>query len=178
MSSIRSMARRKKRENEKLQKAINHAVRRFPAADAENLAARINVRVNQLEEWANKNIDAIWDDASVQMNEILHQAEDYICAVHIIASLRALEIAFGDLKTISKRMNKFVESFNDAIQYTDKLGTKEALRTISDKYDLDPIEFDDFDINQLWEHESRVAKAKETMREKIKNEQEGKEASA
>lgn len=86
MSSIRSMARRKKRENEKLQKAINHAVRRFPAADAENLAAKINVRVNQLEEWANKNIDAIWDDASVQMNEILHQAEDYICAVHIIAS--------------------------------------------------------------------------------------------
>ena len=80
---------------------------------------------------------------------MLYDAEDYVAAANIIITLVAMKRAFGDLKTLPRRVDKFLEEYNTASEYVEEKGVVEAYKELSDEFNFIFSFNDDFDIYSL-----------------------------
>lgn len=94
-------------------------------------------------------IDEVSKNAAKVMLEMLYDAEDYVAAANIIITLVAMKRAFGDLKTLPRRVDKFLEEYNTASEYVEEKGVVEAYKELSDEFNFIFSFNDDFDIHSL-----------------------------
>ena len=94
-------------------------------------------------------IDEVSKNAAKVMLEMLYDAEDYVAAANIIITLVAMKRAFGDLKTLPRRVDKFLEEYNTASEYVEEKGVVEAYKELSDEFNFIFSFNDDFDIYSL-----------------------------
>ena len=94
-------------------------------------------------------IDEVSKNAAKVMLEMLYEAEDYVAAANIIITLVAMKRAFGDLKTLPRRVDKFLEEYNTASEYVEEKGVVEAYKELSDEFNFIFSFNDDFDIHSL-----------------------------
>ena len=94
-------------------------------------------------------IDEVSKNAAKVMLEMLYDAEDYVAAANIIITLVAMKRTFGDLKTLPRRVDKFLEEYNTASEYVEEKGVVEAYKELSDEFNFIFSFNDDFDIYSL-----------------------------
>ena len=89
--------------------------------------------------------------------ELLYNSEIYICAANIIIMLYAMKMTVGSLKTVQKSMNRIVGNYNRASDYVDKIGIRAAYEELARDFGVQ-LEFDDCDMNWLWDEGESVQK--------------------
>lgn len=88
----------------------------------------------------------IAQEASEIAADIMYDCENYIAFANIIILLFAVKKAVGNLKTVQKSFQKIIDSYNEASDYVDKKGIKEAYAELKSDFGID-MDFEDFDIN-------------------------------
>ena len=113
-------------------------------------------RVDTLIEWLEARSQELAQDMGEQMAEMMYEGEGYIASVNILITLYAMKLTFGDLKTLKKRMGQFLENLGPALDHIYKDGPKTVYEGLTSEYGLDGLEFEDFDIERLFEHGERA----------------------
>lgn len=141
MSVSRTMKRKAARDKEKAGKVAQW--------QAEKLAEVTGAKIDTLRQWLEARSDEMQDEMAGNMARLLWEAEDYMATANMIIMLHAVLEVFGDLKTIDRRMGQLVEAINPSIEHVDKTGIREAYEELA-KHGVN-LEFDDFDMNQLFD---------------------------
>lgn len=162
MSNRRAEMRRQNRANEKVTKLINRPSGNviIPAdavktMNAIQVSQATGVKIQLIKAWCDENVHAIWKDCIEQTNDILYRAECYMAQANVIMMLYAVALTFGDLKTVQKGMNRLVKNLFPAQQYVDKVGIKTAFEELQAEYGVYDLEYEDFDINELWDYKEK-----------------------
>lgn len=93
-------------------------------------------------------------DAAAQL---LYDSEIYICAANMIIMLYAMKMTVGNLKTVQRKMNDIVGNYNAASNYVDRIGIRKAYEELNRDFGV-KLEFDDVDLDWIWEKDSDIAK--------------------
>ena len=97
--------------------------------------------------------------------EIMYSCENYICFANIIIMLLAVKMTVGNLKTVQRSYQKIIENFNNASEYMDKIGIRNAYEELKRDYGID-MEFEDFDINLPFDDEEHYNRLHFRLQEK------------
>lgn len=91
-------------------------------------------------------------DTAEQCSEIaskmLYESEVYMSVANILTMLYAMDMVVGNLKTVQKSYQRILDHFNDASEYIDQIGIREAFNEFQDKYGVQ-LNFDDADLNWI-----------------------------
>ena len=161
----RAEAHRRERDKAKIVQKAAFFAQKFPGASPTQIADLIGLRVDEMYDWGDRISDKSWDDTMDYARKTLNRAESFCSVVNLVGTLYAVESTFGDLKTIKRRMTEFVENFCLAQDHITEVGVRAALEAITKKYDLQEIEFEDFDPKELYDFEEEMNKSKQEIRE-------------
>ena len=142
MGASRTMKRKAARDKEKANKPQQWS--------AEKVAEVTKARIETLTQWLEARSDEMQEEMSGNMARLLWEAEDYMASANMVVMLYAVSQVFGDLKTINRRMSQLVEAINPAIDHVDDVGIKAAYEALERDMGIS-LEFDDFDINSLFD---------------------------
>ena len=98
-------------------------------------------------------------EAAKLNQEMLYDAEDYMAIANIIIFLYSVKKTFGNLKTVQKGMQKLLDNYNEAAEYVDEIGIREAYEKLHDEYGVE-LMFNDFDVSTFFDNEKQYERLK------------------
>ncbi len=158
MSKKRAEMRRKSKAESKLAKQISAIPYDTGRMDAFQISQTTGVKIQTIKAWCDDRVEEIWKDCIEQANDILYRAENYMALANVLMMLKAVSMTFGDLKTVQKGMNRLIKNLNPAMQEIDRIGVKAAYDQLMREYGIGELEFEDFDINELWDSRQKEVK--------------------
>lgn len=98
-------------------------------------------------------------EAAKLNQEMLYDAEDYMAIANIIIFLYSVKKTFGNLKTVQKGLQKLLDNYNEAAEYVDEIGIKQAYEELHNENGIS-LMFNDFDINTFFDNEKQYERLK------------------
>lgn len=98
-------------------------------------------------------------EAAKLNQEMLYDAEDYMAIANIVIFLYSVKKTFGNLKTVQKGMQKLLDNYNEAAEYVDEIGIREAYEQLHDEYGVE-LMFNDFDLSTFFDNEKQYERLK------------------
>lgn len=147
--STRSERRRiAKQESKGLKRITRHVASENPGIPIDDVRIRIEMIHAKLDEMYREDAKRLRDFTADELTRQLYKAECYMQFGMILISLQAIRMAFGDLKTLPKRVQAFMDSLTPALEYIDSKGIRESYEEPTELFGLD-IELEEFDINTI-----------------------------
>ena len=150
----RAERRRQQKEKAKVAERYQKVAPWMPADQVRNKVDFAYDRVSAMYE---KDMKSMQDALSQICADELLKAEQYMMVGLVMISLKSLELTFGNLKTVQKGMDKFLQNFGKATDYVDSTGIMATYRDLQDKYGLGDLGFEDFEypmdgIERIWQN--------------------------
>lgn len=152
--SKRAELRRRARDKEK---AVNRIVNPFRNSGIDMVDARMRAGnwFDALDEMYRTDAQRLVDYTGEEMVRELAKAENYMQFGMLMICIQAIKMTFGNLKTVHNGVGKFLNNLTPALEYIDSKGIKESYEELCNLYGFE-LEFEDYDINQIWEHGDKV----------------------
>lgn len=159
--SIRSEMRRQQRDKAKAAKRMAKALPWMPKEQVEH---KVDFTYDRLQNMYREDVKRIQEVLSDVCVEEYMKAEQYMMVGLTMISLKSLEMTFGNLKTVQKGMDKFIQNFTPAMEYVDRTGIMETYREMQERYGMNDLGFEDYewDINNLddiWKNKEQKVSA-------------------
>ena len=143
-----SIARAERRRRERsVEKVAQKITKDFPWLDRKAVSIKVNMletRYQSMLEEDAAHLQEVTIDHSVRE---LYKAENYMSVGMLLISLQAIRMAFGDLKTLPARIDKFMQNLTPAMEYVDNKGIRETLAEMQGLYGLGDLELEDEDFS-------------------------------
>ena len=93
-------------------------------------------KYTNLEEYINAMEKEICDQCSEISSQMLYESEEHMGTANIVIMLYAVLFAFENLKTVQKNLGRVIGTYNDAVEYVDALGIKEAYDRLHERHGI------------------------------------------
>ena len=147
----RAERRRKKKKKAKMTDKLAKAL---PGMDRGSIGMRVDYTYDRVRELNDKVILQIQDRLLEVCSQELLKVEQYMMVGDVLIALKALEMTFGELKTVQRGMNKFLQNFTPAMEYIDDHGIAESYREMQERFNLGDLYFDETSgvdaISDVW----------------------------
>lgn len=111
------------------------------------------VKIQTLTTWANDYADRICAKAEEEYGKALYETENGMAFTNVLMSIISLQLTFGHLKTVQKGYDKFIQNLMVAQERIQEKGIWETYKSLVLELGINELEFEDFDINDLWERQ-------------------------
>ena len=116
----------------------------------------VNPRTGKRYKTIDEYLEAMEAETAQQCSDIcaqmLCETEDYIAMANILIFLYAIKATVGNLKTVQKSYQKILEAYNEASEYVDRIGLKQAYEDFKAEYGIN-FEFYESDIGMIFDSE-------------------------
>ena len=109
----------------------------------DQIAKATGTRVESLMIWKEDRENEMSEAYQKEAQEKLWKAEDYIAVANILISLYAIKFTWG----FTKANKRFLDNFNAAREYVNRVGVEKAYEQARREMDID-LEFDSIDMNK------------------------------
>lgn len=130
------------RSREKMRRRAAEAAAMTPG----QVTTSTGVKAQVLVEWLNAKTKTICETVADDYNDIIARAEVGLAVANYVIMIHAVHGAFGDLKTINKRMQGLAKATSDAVAHVTKVGVEEAMEEAKQwGFDMGSVTFEGID---------------------------------
>lgn len=144
----------KRAENRRQQKAAEKSLKSKVAAPLnvanytiDQIAASTGTKIEYLTIWKNAREEEMRKAATLQAQEKLWKAEDYIAVANILITIYALKMSRKDREHTKDLIHRMLDNLNAARDYVDRVGVQEAYDQAHKDLGIE-LEFDSMDLNK------------------------------
>lgn len=147
----------RRRQAKSKEKAVDKIVSPFRNTGIDMVSARIKAGnwYDVLDQMYRDDTQRLVDYTSDEMVSELAKAENYMMFGMLLICIQSIRLTFGNLKTVQNGMNKFLSNLTPALEYIDRRGLRESYDELRNLYGFD-LEFEEYDINEIWEKTNKV----------------------
>lgn len=144
----------KRAENRRQQKAAEKASKSKVTAPLnvanytiDQIAASTGTKIEYLTIWKNAREEEMRKAATLQAQEKLWKAEDYIAVANILITVYALKMSRKDRERTKDLIHRMLDNLNAARDYVDRVGVQEAYDQAHKDLEIE-LKFDSMDLNK------------------------------
>lgn len=147
----------RRRQAKSKEKAVDKIVSPFRNTGIDMVSARIKAGnwYDVLDQMYRDDTQRLVDYTSDEMVSELAKAENYMMFGMLLICIQSIRLTFGNLKTVQNGINKFLSNLTPALEYIDRRGLRESYDELGNLYGFD-LEFEEYDINEIWEKTNKV----------------------
>ena len=105
-----------------------------------------------LEEYITAMEKEICDQCSEISSKMLYESEEHMGTANIVIMLYAVLFAFENLKTVQKNLGRVISKYNDAVEFVDAIGIKEAYDRLHERHGIN-LDVEDYDLGAIFDSE-------------------------
>lgn len=113
----------------------------------EQIASTTGAKIEYLTIWKNAREEEMRKAATLQAQEKLWKAEDYIAVANILITIYALKMSRKDREHTKDLIHRMLDNLNAARDYVDRVGVQEAYDQAHKDLEIE-LEFDSMDLNK------------------------------